>query len=384
MGISGCMPDSYINTNDEEGTNVGGGSGNGGTGSKDEDIDLGGESLIICCEGLWQSDNGQLSFYDGKTGKLTNQWFRTINKQKLGDTPNDIIQVNDTLIAIAVNWSNIIQFIRPDGTACGATEDIPNNRRLCSDGQYLYVTSYAHQCGSQTFEKGYVAKIDLRTKKVVGTCEVGWEPEGIKYYKGSLYVANTGGYAYSENHEYDTTISQIDAKTMKVTNVFDTGCPNLYSKMSQIGQYLLVNSTGNYSDIPGCTVVFDCESGTPVTFDKPATYNATDGKYFYTVGTDYSYTTEGYSPITLNRIDPKTMSSTEITLPEAVKNQLGKLKSPYEIYISPYTGNIYFSDANEYTSGGTVYGFSPEGKELFTKLKVYMNPGHILALPPRK
>ena len=77
------------------------------------------DNLIICNEGNWQSDNGQLAYYDSKTNTLTNQWFRHVNKTKLGDTPNDIIQVNDTLIAIAVNWSNIIQFIHPDGTACG-------------------------------------------------------------------------------------------------------------------------------------------------------------------------------------------------------------------------------------------------------------------------
>ena len=67
------------------------------------------DNLIICNEGNWQSDNGQLSFYDATTGTLTNKWFRTVNNKKLGDTPNDIIQINDNLFAICVNWSNIIQ-----------------------------------------------------------------------------------------------------------------------------------------------------------------------------------------------------------------------------------------------------------------------------------
>ena len=74
------------------------------------------EKIIILNEGLWQSDNGRISYFeDGKV--VSNQWFRDKNGYKLGDTPNDIIQVNDNLIAIDVNWSNIIQFIRPDGTA---------------------------------------------------------------------------------------------------------------------------------------------------------------------------------------------------------------------------------------------------------------------------
>ena len=69
---------------------------------------------------------------------------------------------------------------------------------------YLYVTSYA--------DHGYVAKIDLTTKLVVDTCHVGYEPEGIAYYDGRLYVANTGGYSFSETtHEHETTVSLVDS-----------------------------------------------------------------------------------------------------------------------------------------------------------------------------
>ena len=63
------------------------------------------ESLIFCDEGGWQQNNGQLSFYNGTTSTLTNKWFEQVNGKRLGDTPNDIIQINDTLVAICVNWS---------------------------------------------------------------------------------------------------------------------------------------------------------------------------------------------------------------------------------------------------------------------------------------
>ena len=74
------------------------------------------ERLIILNEGLWQADNGRVTYFeDGEV--VSNEWFRQINGYKLGDTPNDIIRVNDNLIAIAVNWSNIVQFITPQGKA---------------------------------------------------------------------------------------------------------------------------------------------------------------------------------------------------------------------------------------------------------------------------
>lgn len=339
-----------------------------------------GENLIICNEGNWQSDNGQLSYYDGTAGVLTNKWFRQVNGSKLGDTPNDIIQVNDTLIAIAVNWSNIIQYIHPDGTACGATEDVPNNRRMCTDGNYLYITSYAHQCGNQTFEKGYVAKIDVKTKQVVATCEVGWEPEGVRLYEGKLYVANTGGYAFSEGHGYETTVQVVDAETMKSIKTIETGCINLYGEMSQAGQYLCINSCGDYYDVKPKTVIVDCKTDEVKTFDFPATYNSTDGDVFYTVGSEFSYNTGEYV-YSIKTINPKTQEVKDGIFCEAITQKIKEITSPYELYISPYTKNVYFTDAGSYASAGYLYGYTKEGEELFVKQKVYINPAHILALP---
>lgn len=339
-----------------------------------------GENLIICNEGNWQSDNGLLSYYDGTAGVLTNKWFRQVNGSKLGDTPNDIIQVNDTLIAIAVNWSNIIQYIHPDGTACGATENVPNNRRMCADGNYLYITSYAHKCGNQTFEKGYVAKIDVKTKQVVATCEVGWEPEGVRLYEGKLYVANTGGYAFSENHAYETTVQVVDAETMKSIKTIDTGCINLYGEMSQAGQYLCINSCGDYYNVKPKTVIVDCKTDEVKTFDFPCTYNTTDGKLFYTVGSEFSYNTGAYV-YQIKTINPETKEVKDGIFCEAITRKIKEITSPYELYISPYTKNVYFTDAGSYASAGYLYGYTKEGEELFVKQKVYINPAHILALP---
>ena len=221
------------------------------------------EKIILLNEGNWQSDNGKMTYFEN--GKVvSNQWFRDNNKSKLGDTPNDIIQINDNLIAIAINWSNIVQFITPQGNAVAATEEVPNNRKLATDGKYVYVSSYGHECGTvngfKYFEKGYVAKIDVKTFRVVDAVEVGYEPEGIAYYNGYLFVANTGGYSFQEAHDYETTVSIFAAATMKVIKNIDTGQINLYGKMSQSGRYLCINSPGDYYDILAATIFFDCEA----------------------------------------------------------------------------------------------------------------------------
>lgn len=354
------------------------------------------ERIILLNEGIWQSDNGKITYFeDGKI--VSNQWFRDVNNQKLGDTPNDIIQVNDNLIAIAINWSNIVQFITPEGKAVAATENIPNNRQLATDGQYVYVTSYGHECatenGVMTFTKGYVAKIDAKSFKVVQACEVGYEPDGIAYYDGHLFVANTGGYGFQEDHGYETTVSIVNAETMQLVRNVDTRQPNLYGRMSQAGRYLCINSPGDYYEISSATIIFDCEkalSGSDdcfVKLDYSSTYScATRDCKFYAIGSYFSYLTGMYE-FNYITIDPKEIMESggnngiEESLPGTMLSDIMSLQTPYGIYVNPYTGYIYATDAESYASSGSLIQWSPEG-ELLGKHKTYINPGHFLALPP--
>ncbi len=357
------------------------------------------EKIILLNEGNWQSDNGRITYFDDGT-VVSNQWFRDVNGYKLGDTPNDIIQVREGLIAIAVNWSNIIQFIDRTGHAVAATEDVPNNRKLATDGKYVYVTSYGHECmtaeGLREFTKGFVAKIDASTFKVVKAVEVGYEPEGIAYYRGKLFVANTGGYAFQEDHEYETTVSVIDAETMTVERTVDTGQINLYGKLSQSGQYLCINSPGDYYDVMAATIILDCQAVIDgrkdadclTRLDYAATYNTTakDGS-FYAIGSRYSYYTGEYTFNYVTIRPAAVMASggtegvTENAFPGTVAADIKKMTMPYGIYVNPYTGYIYATDAAGFVEGGTLYQWSPEGSLLGT-FGVYINPAHFLALDP--
>lgn len=355
------------------------------------------EKIIVVNEGLWQSDNGTLSYFeDGRI--VSNEWFREVNGEKLGDTPNDIILVHDNLEAVAIGTSGIVQFIDGSGKAVAATEDVPNNRKLASDGKYVYVTSYAHECttvdGVKNFTKGYVAKIDVETFKVVSAVEVGYEPEGIALYNGHLFVANSGGYSYQGDHEYESTVSVIDAGTMTVKRTVDTGQINLSGIMSRSGQYLCINSPGDYYEVQPATIIMDCnavladkaDAECCVKLNYASTYNTTaaDGS-FYAIGSVYSYATSAYQYNYLT-IDPKqAMESagskgvTE-TLPGSLVEDIKKMTTPYGIYVNPYSGYIYGTDACGSADAGMLYQWSPAG-ELLGTYKVYINPGHFLALP---
>lgn len=356
------------------------------------------EKLIIVNEGIWYSDNGRLTYFeDGNV--VSNQWFRDVNGHKLGDTPCDIISVSDNLIAVSVNWSNIVQFMTPDGKAVGATEDVPNCRKLASDGRYVYVSSYGHECmteqGLRKFTKGFVAKIDTETFNVTDAVEVGYEPEGIALYDGFLFVANTGGYAFQENHDYEKTVTVIDAAKMAVVRTIDTGEVNLYGKLSKSGEYLCINAAGDLYDIPAATVIMDCRAAIDgkadedcfVSLPYAATYSCTaaDGR-FYAVGSRYSYIDGDYkfNYITVNPeqvMSSRGESGVQHDFPGTVLADIEAMSMPYGIYVNPYTGYIYATDAAGFVEGGSLYQWSPDGV-LQGKHAVYINPGHFLALQP--
>lgn len=331
------------------------------------------DSLIIMCEGLWGMDNSSLSLLNH--GVLVDRWFQLQNPgHKLGDTANDILQANDTLIAISVNWSNIIQYIRPNGTAIDATENIPNNRRLTTDGRgFLYVTSYA--------DNGYVAKIDLRTKLIVDTCHVGYEPEGIAYYDGRLYIANTGGYStQTKDHGYEQTISVVDAATMRELRRIDTGCPNLYGTVSVSGQFACFNSAGDmYAVEPRC-IVLNMASDEFRVFDFPATFNCAYNSTFYLIGSAFSYTTGQYV-YSMHTIALPSLEADEGLGTYATAEQtISKMQSPYGLYISPYSGHLYASDARAYATNGYVYEFGRDGALRGRFLLRGVNPSGFVAV----
>lgn len=109
------------------------------------------EKILFLNEGQWQTDNGRLSYFENGS-IVSNQYFRDANGWKLGDTPNSIIQIDDNRLAIAVNWGNIVQFTDIKGKAITATEDVPNNRYMVSDGKFMAVgAAYSAISGESHF-----------------------------------------------------------------------------------------------------------------------------------------------------------------------------------------------------------------------------------------
>ena len=86
-------------------------------------------------------------------------------------------------------------------------------------------------------------------------------------------------------------------------------------------------------------------------------------------------------------IDPQLLFASDgaegisYTLPGTVADDIRtRLSSPYGIYVNPYSGYIYATDANgDFNSPGRLHQWTPAG-EYIGNYKIYINPAHFLAL----
>ncbi|MGN0201683.1 MAG: hypothetical protein ACI399_02105 [Candidatus Cryptobacteroides sp.] len=330
----------------------------------EKDVQPSAERIYILNDGGYGANNASLSVLDLETGEVTADIFSAANGSPLGDTANDLLVLEDKIV-IAVNGSNIIQVCGTDGKSLARTESVPNVRKLVADEKNgcFYATSYA--------DDGYVAKLSLNDCSLLAKADVGYEPEGIVLYEGKLFVANTGGYAYLGGHDYEQTVSVVDAATMTQTGTIDTGLKNLYGAFLQnekYPEYVLVNAAGDYWSSPAGSVVIDCRTCSVIArFDFPATYAATLGDSFFTVGSDYDAATHEYTYHT-NRISvgPDGVTVSPGLAPEApsaddgIVRAVKSMSSPSGIFIDA-DGSVFVTDAGDYVNRGFVHRFNADG-----------------------
>ena len=192
------------------------------------------KKVFMLNEGGMGSNNSTLDFLRISDGNYITGAFKKMNPDigtGLGDVGNDIVVIGNE-VWMVINNSGIVEVVSAKDETEIAAIQVATPRNIAYDGTYAYVTSWAGAYANYGADysisdfknpKGQVYRIDLKTKKVEGSVEVGYQPEGIACYKGKLYVANSGGISsqVAPEYSYDKTVSVIDTKTFKVTKTID-------------------------------------------------------------------------------------------------------------------------------------------------------------------
>lgn len=323
---------------------------------KEEPTNTGINGLYVLNEGVWNGNNSSLTYYNLDNGNVTSDIFSAINNRGLGDTGNDLQKYGSKLYCV-VNTSEIIQVMNLTDAKAITSISLSGKspRRICFDAGKAYVSCF----------DGTVVRIDTSSLSIDGTVAVGPNPEGICVCNGKLYVANTGGY---NAPNYGSTVSVIDLASLTVIKEITVVC-NPYILLVDQQQEILLISNGNYADIHSCL-----QKISPVTDEVIKTYDFEISNMdiygntllFY----NYDYSTMQASFKTFDLVSESIISDHFIT-------DGTTLTTPYLLNIDPQNGDIYISDAYDYTTNGDVFCFSKEGKLKFS-FEAGLNPACVV------
>lgn len=315
--------------------------------------------MYILNEGVWNYNNSTISFYNFNSNEVTSDIFTAVNNRGLGDTGNDLQPYGSRLYCV-VNTSENIQVM--DLYTAKVIGTVPligkSPRRICFSGSKAYVSCF----------DGTVVRIDTASFAVEAMVTVGPNPEGVCIANGKLYVANTGGY---NAPDYGTTVSVIDLASFAVTkNITVAMNPSrLYLAPNQQDIYLISN--GDYYTVSSCL-----QKISPFTDEVVKTYDFElnnlsfygNSAYFYS----YNFSTEEY---TIQIFD----LATEMVVNNQFITDGTTFDVPYGIAVNPQNGDVYISDAHNFTVNGDVYCFDQSGKKKFS-FEVGVNPSGMVFL----
>lgn len=302
----------------------------------------------ILCEGAWGSNNATISYYPLNEGGLVSDIYYEINKAKLGDLANDMIEYDDC-VYVLLNGSKYVA--RLDANALekarynfSAEEGTP--RYMDADDGYLYVSQYG----------GKVRKLDANTLALVATFNGGDNLEGIVVEDDKIYVSNTYKVDGSGNYVYNKEVLVIDAVTMKqVGTIAVVENPD---RIYEINDKIYVISKGNYVDVQPSLQVIDTKSMTAKAITSAE--KITEGNNGLIYGVRSAYDANWNLQNEFFTYNPKTGVVSEKSFLQDAPSDFSTV-AIYMLVVDDDSGDIYVG-TSDYVTTGTIYRFDKNGK----------------------
>lgn len=323
----------------------------------DNPIEKEAKGFYVLCSGGWQKSNASLSYYDLSKGNLesftdangaiSNDFFFMKTKRKLGDNANDIAQYGSK-IYIVVSESGTIEVIDANKEISIKQIDMKNEKG--ENHKPRHITFYKNNAYVCCFD-GTVAQIDTTSLAIKGFVSVGINPDGICATNNKIYVSNSGGYSFDETVSVINPETFTEMKKIKVRqNPGEMGVDNngnIY--VVSRGQYNKVEKDYDYR-----LHLIDTK-----TDEVKKEYNYKAYNFKISGNLMYMY---GYKDKVIQIMDTNTG---EIIKDNFITDNT-TFTAPYCIEIAPKNGDVYITDAGNYTSNGLVYCFDKSGKRKFT------------------
>jgi YVTN family beta-propeller protein len=313
--------------------------------------------IMVLNEGGFNQNNSSLTYFKFSDSTATTDFFQTQTGRALGDVGNDIQRVGNKLYVL-VNVSSKIEVL--DARTGNAIRTIPirdslnrarQPRTMAFSGNKLFVSNF----------DGTVSVIDTASLQIVGSVRVGRNPDGMTIQNGRLYVTNSGGLDLTGN--FDTTVSVINPATLIEERRIPVPLNPTAAAADGFGDVYIL-SQGNYSTIPPRVVVINTATNQ---IKATLPFGATDIKI---VG-NLAYLISGNRVMTMN-VQADTVVNSDF-IPSSNFTAL------YGLDVDTQTGNIYCTDALNFTTTGNVICFGSDGRRRF-QFRAGLNPKRMVFL----
>lgn len=319
--------------------------------------------LFILSEGLFNLNNSSLALYNLENQELTTDVFLSENKRGLGDTANDMALYGSKLY-IVVNVSSQIEVVDAQTGKSIAQIDMKNEKDIAREPRFItFHEDKAYVC---SFD-GTVAKIDTTSLEIEALVECGKNPDGICVANNKLYVSNSGGLSFPN---YDNSVSVVDIASFTETKKITVGInPSIIHADSEGDVYVVTR--GDYDGTDYAFHKIDSKTDELVqSFTDIQALNFTihrDTAYIY----NYDFATQ------TNWIKLFDCKTDEIVRENFITDET-QIETPYGIDINPYNGDVYITDAKNFTVWGDVFCFDRAGKLKFRINEIGLNPNTVV------
>ena len=321
--------------------------------------------LYVLSEGLFNQNNSTLARHSFANNQTIPNYFSSINNRGLGDTANDMALYGNKLY-IVVNVSSQVEVV--DWYTGKTVKQIPLLQENGSSRQPRNISFNGDKAYVCCFD-GTVARIDTTSLTIDATQQAGRNPDGICVQNNKLYVSNSGGLD-TEGIGPDNTVSVFNLDNFqKIKDI--TVPPNPGKIMPGYDNTVLLISRGNRVE-EGNYNLIEIDATTDAVsyiFEEKALNFAVNDELIYLY--DYQYSSKQTTYKVINQRTRQLISDQFIA-------DGTRISTPYGLFVNPFNGNVYLTDAYTYNVKGDLLCFNPQGQLQYRMNNIGMNPNTLV------
>ena len=321
--------------------------------------------LYVLSEGLFNQNNSTLARHSFANNQTISNYFSSINNRGLGDTANDMALYGNKLY-IVVNVSSQVEVV--DWYTGKTVKQIPLLQENGSSRQPRNIAFNGNKAYVCCFD-GTVARIDTTSLTIDATQQAGRNPDGICVQNNKLYVSNSGGLD-AEGIGPDNTVSVFNLDNFqKIKDI--TVSPNPGKIMPGYDNTVLLISRGNRVE-EGNYNLIEIDATTDAVsyiFEEKALNFAVNDELIYLY--DYQYSSKQTTYKVINQRTRQLISDQFIA-------DGTRISTPYGLFVNPFNGNVYLTDAYTYNVKGDLLCFNPQGQLQYRMNNIGMNPNTLV------